>query len=200
MATDELFGMGSVPQLEPFEVTGLGKEPMPSPAYSQELLSKATEKYPFVAWNNPLVSVGKGQGYAETFPPGEIGAPDAPRPQAMPLGQTGVEVYRPSQFTPEDIAAEMLHVDRYANQVRDYLRQSITPEQMAKIKAESLDYQESINQGLGEDRAIQNAIDAALRGYAVGQWPTHVNESIGYTPEQKTQLDALVNYMKNFGR
>jgi hypothetical protein len=198
MATNDLFGMDLVPK--PFEFSGLGDEPKPKAGYSQDLLNQAMEKYPFVGWNNPAVAVGRGQGYAETFPVGEVGGAENPRPVGLPMGQVGVEVYKPSQFTPEDLAAEMLHVDRYANQVRDYLKSSLTPKQMNMIKQESLDYRDSLNAGLSEEMAVQNAVDAALRGYVVGQWPDEVHQRIGYTPEQKKHLDDLAKYMKNFGR
>jgi len=114
----------------------------------------------------------------------------------MAPGRVGVEVFNPQEFKPADLAGEMLHTDPYANMVRDYIRKSLTPQQVDAIKQASGDYQMSIQMGLPEDRAIQNAVDSAIRGYAIGQWPAEVNAGIGYTPQQKYVMDNLVKYMK----
>ena len=164
--------------------------------YSSDLLEKAKKEYGFIASQNPVVQIGKGEGYAETWPRYEEGPPEQPRPLSMAPGRVGVEVYKPESFTPKDLAAEMLHTDPYSRLVSNYIRNSLTSKQLELIKQSSADYEQSIRLGLGEDRAVQNAIDAAIRGYAVGQWPEQINAQIGYSPQQKYVLDSLVKYMR----
>ena len=45
--------------------------------YASDLLAKAQQEYPFIGMNQPVVKVAQGEGYAETWPRGETGAPDA---------------------------------------------------------------------------------------------------------------------------
>ena len=168
--------------------------------YASDLLAKAQQEYPFIGMNQPVVKVAQGEGYAETWPRGETGAPDAmgrdTRPYDFPMNQLGVTVHQPDKFTSADLAGEVLHVDPYANMVRDKLMQTMTPQQWGTLKNEALDYSESIRQGLSEQRAKENTIDSALRGYAVNQWPESVNQQLNYSPAQLELLNSLKTYMK----
>ena len=167
--------------------------------YIQNLLSQAQQAYPFLKQHNPLVVMGKGEGYAETYPVGETGRPleggGFSRPMTLPTNRVGIEVYKPSEFTPKDFAAEMLHIDPYANKAREQLMSSWSPKQLQTLKEHALDYQATLDEGRPEADAIQNATDAALRGYTVGQWPEHINKALAYNPEQLKTLDLLKMYM-----
>jgi len=179
---------------DPFEFTRNNTK------YASDLLAKAQQEYPFIGMNQPVVKVAQGEGYAETWPRGETGAPDAmgrdTRPYDFPMNQLGVTVHQPDKFTSADLAGEVLHVDPYANMVRDKLMQTMTPQQWGTLKNEALDYNESIRQGLSEQRAKENTIDSALRGYAVNQWPESVNQQLNYSPAQLELLNSLKTYMK----
>ena len=74
--------------------------------YASDLLTKALQEYPFIGMNLPVVKVAKGQGYAETWPRGETGAPDAmgrnTRPYDFPMNQLGVTVHQPDKFSTAD--------------------------------------------------------------------------------------------------
>ena len=167
--------------------------------YLQNLLNQATTAYPFVKQHNPLVVMGKGEGYAETYPVGETGRPleggGFSRPMTLPVNRVGVEVYKPSEFTPKDLAAEMLHIDPYANKAREQLMASWTPKQLQTLKKHALDWEATLAEGRPEADAIKNATDSALRGYTVGQWPEEINKALAYTPAQLKTLDALKMYM-----
>ena len=179
---------------DPFEFTRNNTK------YASDLLAKAQQEYPFIGMNQPVVKVAQGEGYAETWPRGETGAPDAmgrdTRPYDFPMNQLGVTVHQPDKFTSADLAGEVLHVDPYANIVRDKLMQTMTPQQWGTLKNEALDYNESIRQGLSEQRAKENTIDSALRGYTVNQWPESVNQQLNYSPAQLELLNSLKTYMK----
>ena len=169
--------------------------------YASDLLAKATQDYPFVARHNPMVVVNPAEdrGFAETYPVGETGAPlpngGFNKNSALPIDRVGVEVFKPDQFNHHDLAAEMLHIDPMANQTREALVKSWTPDQLKTLKEHALDYQATLDEGRPEEDAIQNATDSALRGYTVGQWPEEINKALAYSPEQLKSLDALKSYM-----
>jgi len=169
--------------------------------YATNLLNQATQAYPFVARHNPMVVVNpaENRGFAETYPVGEAGAPlpegGFNKHQALPIDRVGVEVFKPDQFTHHDLAAEMLHIDPMANQTRETLIKSWSPEQLNTLKEHALDYQATLDEGRPETDAIKNATDSALRGYTVGQWPEEINKALAYNPEQLKSLDALKSYM-----
>jgi len=159
------------------------------------MVRQAGSQYPFINQFNPLVSLGRGEGYAETWPANETGDASYPRPEEFPMDRIGVQVFRPDAFGPSDLAAEMLHVDPRANEPRARLLQSLTPSQIATLKAGSGDYQESMRSGQPERKALENAVDAAMRGYTVNQWPQSANDQMNYMPAQRSILDHLRNYM-----
>jgi len=163
--------------------------------YVDLLVRRAAQAYPFITQYNPLVVTGNGEGYAETWPADEPGAPDWPRPKELPMGRVGVQVFRPNEFGPTDLAAEFLHVDPVAHETRSKLLESMTPAQIEALKSASGDYAMSLRVGQSEDMALQNAVDSALRGYTVGHWPEEANASMGYTKQQKDMLDNLKRYM-----
>lgn len=167
------------------------------PNFLQELLASAGKQYPFIKQYSPVVTQGHGNGdYAETWPIGEPGDPRAPRPKNIPMDRTGVEVMRPSEFHPSDLAAEFLHVDPFANGSRNILQRLLSPGQQRTLKHSAGDYQDSLNQGTTTDKAMSNAVDSAMRGYTVGQWPAEANAQMHYTPEQMDVLQHLQQYMQ----
>ena len=165
--------------------------------YITALLAKASKDYPFILQHNPMVFMGNdpSRDYAETWPSTEEGTKKRPRPSNLPMGRVGVQVFRPNEFGASDMAAELLHVDPVANATREGLLKMLTPQQIAKLKTSARDYQSTLDRGESEQRAIQNAMDSALRGYAMNQWPEEANQAMGYTPEQRRMLDTLRNYV-----
>jgi hypothetical protein len=181
------------------KINSLGENSMANP-YVKTLLARAIKEYPFIATHNPIVTVGSGEGFAETWPAGETGAPDKAgnptRPKMFPMDKTGIEVYKPNNFTFHDLAGELLHIDPRAAKVRDYLLKTYRPDQWDKLKRHALDYDESIKRGMKEDWAKQNAIDSAIRGYVVRQWPEEIDRDLSYSEDQKEMLEALKKYIK----
>lgn len=155
------------------------------------LVASTKKKYPFINNSNPVLIPGTKKG-GEGWPAGETGAQDYPRPKSIPLGRHGVEVGPGS--TEADIAGEVLHVDPFAATVRDRLQKSLSQEQTAYLKSQALDYGDS--SGGTEQHRMQNAVDSAIRGKLVGQWPDEANAGMKYTPQQQSMLNQLDLYMK----
>ena len=161
----------------------------------QDLLAQAAQQYPFVRWHDPVVvespdTRNKWGGMLETWHPGDEGAPDLPRPSGIPMERTGVELYQGQQASPLDLAAELLHVDPYANYTRGAL--NLSPEQEKALRSTALDF--DVHSAGDYLHAYQNAVDSAMRGYAMNQWPPAANASMQYTPQQTSLLDMLQKY------
>lgn len=169
-------------------------------SYLTNLYNQAVQEYPFIAAHGPALSLGTGKGYAETYPIGETGAPlpngGFSRPASLPINKIGIEIYKPEQFSYKDLAGEVLHGDPVANQVRTKLLESLTSKQLQILKENALDYEQSIKLGMPETLALQNLADSALRGYVLNQFPSEVNNAIGYTKDQKELFKQLEDYMK----
>lgn len=168
--------------------------------YLNSLYQQAVAEYPFIASHAPVLTMGKGEGYAETYPIGETGAPlgngQFSRPASLPINKIGIEVYKPQDFTYKDLAGEVLHGDPVANETRQKLLESLTPDQLDKLKFHALDYEESIKLGMSEELALRNLADSALRGYVLNQFPEEVNKDIGYNKNQQQLFKSLEDYMK----
>lgn len=163
------------------------------------IVSGATQKYGFLKNNSvqAIVNLKQGEGYAETWPASEPGAPDWPRPKNLPMGTNGVEI-KAKDFGPEDYAAEVFsHVDPVGIKAADAFTRSLSKDQIAKLKAESRDYEMSKKMGMSEDLALRNAGMAAVRGYVFGQWPEAAFKSIGLTGQQKAGLEKAKSYAIN---
>lgn len=162
-----------------------------APPNPQDLLNEAKAKYGFIAQHNPIVvsNPGAGEGnYAETWPAGEPGDKQYPRPAGIPLGRHGIEIYRPHEFDSTDLAAELLHVDPHSEQTRNAIIKSMTPEQIKQLANSSKDYQVTTE----KDRKLQNGVDAFLRGRVFGQ---RTSSNFDPTPFQQYYIDALKNYV-----
>jgi hypothetical protein len=164
----------------------------------QEALKQAKEQYKFIP-NDVVATVNKQSGdrILEAWSPEEEGYVGGARPKEIPLGKIGLEIYNPDKVSAEDIAADVLHHDKFANEVRDKMTATIkdNPEQLAKLKESSLDYQNSLDAGMSKDQALKNAVDSAMRGYVVGQWSEKDNAEMGYSDKQQGLLDNLKSYM-----
>lgn len=163
--------------------------------YLDQLKNDAQTSYPFIKAHDPVLTIGNGEGYAETWQKDEEGAPDQPRPYELPMDKLGIEIRNPKEFSHHDLAGEVLHADEYANSVRDKLHGSLTDKQKAVLKEEALDYEQSIKEGMSEKDAWRNATDSAMRGYTLNQFPEETNKRINYNAEQLKMLDGLRSYM-----
>lgn len=163
-------------------VTGMAQVPatMPAPAF------KFVDNYDLRRVDTPM----EGRGYAETWPAGEGGSKEFPRPAEIPLDKLGIQVFKPDKWTDRDTAGELLHIDPVANYYRGKFADSLTPNQL-----ETLRQQPDFKEGDQPDgKRMQNAVDAAMRGYTVGQWPKEAVDSF-FNPSQRKMMDSLRKYM-----
>lgn len=179
-------GLGAVIS-PPAPSSGLG-------AYLAKLKSDAEAQYPYLKQYNLKVMAGKGRGYAETWLPGDPGDKSYPRDPRIPVDQAGVTVFRPDAFHASDLAAEGLHLDPVSKMIRQRMLASLTPEQASQIQGEG-DYRESADMGMAPEAAMNNGVDAALRGSVFNQWPADANARMRYNPAQQGLLNTLRHYV-----
>ena len=167
---------------------------------TNDLLGRAKAAYAFINQYNPAVHINPNHSnpenyFAETFLPNDEGYGEYRRPQQFPSNLTGVEVYKPDQFTEHDLAAEFLHRDPIAHATRAELLKSMTPAQFAQVQNEGDFAQPKSGPPLSLDQRLNNITDAMMRGYTIGQWPKEVNDRLQYSPKQLELLNGLKKYM-----
>jgi len=136
-------------------------------------------------------------GHMESWPVGEEGGPEWPRPEELPMDQFGVEV-RGTDSRPEDVLGDisshhLVNVDPVTKDTYTRFAGSMTPEQVGILNEQ---YQHAVNSG--EKRSFEqwasvSGIPAWFRGYTFSQWPEEFT-SRAYTPDQTRLLDRLRHY------
>lgn len=168
---------------------------------SPNLFDLAKQQYPVL--NNYDVgykeSIGRGSGWLESWPPGETGTPELPRPKEFANEKFGVENYR-SDTRPIDVLGDivshyLINADPTIKQTYQDFSASLQPWQH-KILQSQYDYAKKVE---GEDRPYEAWLTASglpgyFRGYAFQQWPDDFNQH-AYTPEQRKQLDGMMKYL-----
>jgi hypothetical protein len=160
-----------------------------------QFLSQAETKYPFLKQHNMIVLMRpneKAEDFAETYPAHDQEQdPNAPRPTEIPMDRHGVEIYKPNDFSVDDLAGEALHFDPQAQAVAKRFQDSLTDDQKERVQ-ETGDFQQK---NIDVAHQWKSGIDSVIRGYAVGQWPKDALDDFGFTPAQKADLDSLKQYM-----
>lgn len=136
------------------------------------------------------------KGYLEFWPPGESGAPDAPRPQTLAPDKPGLEVYR-KDTRPIDIMGDVAShylkdTDPVVKGHYDRFQKSLSPEQQSILQGQ---YERSGDKRPYADWAAQSGVPAYFRGYPFQQWPQDETAKY-YRPEQTQDLDKMMQYLK----
>jgi hypothetical protein len=167
----------------------------------QMLFEKAQTDYPYLADKNLAFkySPGGGRGLLEFYGPDEPGSPEYPRPQEIPMGQVGVQVFDP-KARPMDILAD--YVSHYGVEQDPFLKEryqqfssSFTPEQQQTLKEQYEWYQK--HPEFKETRPYEEwanivGVPGYFRGYTFDQW----KDSQGaYTPQQLQLLNQVRQYL-----
>lgn len=141
-----------------------------------------------------------GPNMLESWPSGEPGSPDNPRPSALPMGQFGVEVNKPETSNLDilgDVTSHKLVKDdpNMTGYYRNFDR-SISPDQEEMLHGQYAHAQEHE----GEKRPYPDWREAAglpafFRGYPFKQWPDAFNQK-HYSPEQRQLLDEMMQKLQ----
>jgi hypothetical protein len=134
----------------------------------------------------------------ESWPQGEPGAPDYPRPAGLPINEFGVQVFDQGT-TPRDLAADivshyLVNTDPHLSpDYQAFVDSFNTPEGQDRLRQ---DYSWA-RQNAGERRpmrewAVTDRIPAYFRGYVFDQWP---GSGKSFSPEQLAALDRMKAYV-----
>ena len=162
-------------------------------------IAREMAEYKFTKNHKYKVRMGTGEGLLETFPPMEEGSPQNPRHlefgPAGANGLTGIEIRDARKVRGLDAALELFHVDPVAHKTREYIKSSLTPDQLDAMRNQFKDYDMSMGMDMHPDDAMNNGVDSLLRAY-MGQAPQEANDAMNYSPTQRAMLGSLQNYMK----
>ena len=141
--------------------------------------------------------------YLETFPPGEGGGPDEPRPSQFPMDKYGIQVYKPDTQPVNLLGDAVVHMMRFTDptitKYYDDFEESLTPQQEALLHRQ---YNHHVTYN-GEKRPYdewykQSGLTQLFGGYAFGgtkKWPESE-----YTPEQLKMFDQMMQYLQSQGQ
>lgn len=167
----------------------------------QVLFEKAKTDYPYLSQQDVAFkySPQQGRGFLEFYSPDEEGSPEYPRPQELPLGKVGIEVFDP-KTRPIDILAD--YVSHHGVEADPFLAQryqqfisSMTPEQQQRLQEQYQYYQqhpEYKETRPFEEWSKSSGLPGYFRGYTFNQWPDA--EKL-YTPEQLNVLNQVRSYL-----
>jgi hypothetical protein len=174
-----------------------------APKHEDLLLQRAKQQFPMLnqmqlGYKNTPGKYTEGGNQLESWPAGEPGTPDRPRPQDFPLNRFGIENYNPHTRPIDlmgDVASHQLrYTDPLVKRTYEQFEASLTPEQNSRLKAQ---YQDAKTQE-GETRSFEQwrehtGLPAYFRGYAFQQWdqPERL-----YTQEQRRSFDQMMGYLR----
>jgi len=168
----------------------------------QMLFEKAKTEYPYLADKDIAFDYApnQGRGFLEFYGPEETGSPEYPRPENLPMGKVGVQVFDPTT-KPIDILAD--YVSHYGVEKDPFLSEryqkfsnSFTPEQNQKLQEQYAYYQK--HPEYKESRPYEDWLKASgmpgyFRGYTFNQWE---NSGDAYTKPQLDLLNQIREYLK----
>ena len=187
------------------EQTGKAINLPATPIQEQNVFDKALEQYPKLKDANAVglmsTNAPDGANMLESWPAGETGTPERPRPTELPQDKLGVQIFN-QKTTPDDVAADivshsLVKTDPNLKATYDQFASSLTPEQKDFLKG---DYDSAVKSE-GETRPFDQwmqttGIPSAFRGYAFGQYDQKAQQEFGYTDQQKQLLGSVKPYLQ----
>jgi hypothetical protein len=167
------------------------------------VMDQAYQQFPILK-DVPLVykeSPGKGgNNLLESWPPGEEGDKDYPRPKEFPLDKLGVENYspktRPIDILGDVVSHHLVNTDPQIQRTYSAFQKSITPSQEDLLKEQYKYAQQSEGEKRDFDAWKESTgVPALFRGHAFQQWPSDFNKRV-YTPQQRELLDKMMMYLQ----
>jgi hypothetical protein len=162
------------------------------------LITAAGDQYKFLK-NNDFAATytgpnGRDGDYLEAWQKGDRGDPSWPRDPRLPVSRAGLEIFRPDTSA-TDIAADVYsHMDQNGKDYGSQLFNSLSPSQIAQMKKESGDYDQTLRMGLGEKVAIQNASSSLNRAAVFNQWGGNELANMGLNVGQQNIIDHAKGY------
>lgn len=167
------------------------------------VIDQAQQQYPALGNLGLVGQVRQGQTdgrKVEFWPPNEPGNQQYPRPQDIPMGRPGVEVFdqnlRPIDVLGDVTSHYLMQTDPKVQGYYNQFQQSLNDDQRGRLREQYDWYQKNAGEQRPYDQWESNTgLPAYFRGYAFQQWPQDFNER-AYTPDQRQMFDQMINYLK----
>ena len=176
-----------------------------SPTYNgnlEAMVKDVRKMYPFMEADKDKYVVTRAHrpdspGLLEAWSPYDEGPPQYPRPDNIPIGKVGIEIYN-DRVRPLDVAADYYsHHYPSGKEKGRGLAESWTPEQIKELSRQYREYETTMDEGYtNEDaktRAINNISDSVVRTAAFAQDGRRALDGLGYLnlrPEQEAIMAA----------
>jgi hypothetical protein len=166
----------------------------------------AVEKWPFLAQYPHVYSNVPGRTNLESWPIGESGTKEYPRPQGLPPDKFGLEIFdrniRPDDVLADAVSHGMRFDDNAVRLAYDRFSQSITPQQEGILRRQYQWYRLNSGEVRPYDAwRSMSGLPGMFRGYAFNQWGDADDPNWyamnWYTPEQRTLLDEMMQNLNN---
>lgn len=161
-----------------------------------KLFSKAVEEYPYLADKDIAYTFtpSKDDRYLEFYPPEEIGSPEYPRPETLPVGKVGIQVFNPKTRTIDILGDYVSHYgvenDPKLKEMYGTFTQTV-PEAFMRNRYQ--EHQRKFNEARPyADWYKQTGMPEYFRGYTFNQWG---NADQMYTPQQLEILNQIRQYL-----
>ena len=170
-----------------------------------DLINQSRSMYPML--KDIPMTYQQGSGYLESYPPGEIGSSEYPRPKEFPIDKFGIQI-RNTNTTPEMVAGDyvshyMTDNDKYIKSNYEKFIDSLTTQQKELQKKRYNDYVQGYytnEQGQQvelpketrpfQDWKEQSDNDGIYRGLLFNQWSPS-----SYTDEQHELARQAKKYL-----
>lgn len=161
------------------------------------LLEQAKQTYPYLKQSNLGITYtpnARSPYQSEYWPKEEGGTQERPRPSALPLAQSGLQVFnrtvRPMDILGEYVSHEAINTDPRLQEMYGRFREQVPEETMRQRYG-------THQQKFDEQRPFelwkeQTGLPEYFRGYTFNQWPNAQNH---YTPDQLKTLDEIRAYL-----
>ncbi len=145
------------------------------------------------------VSLGAEPYKLEFWDKADPGSVKEPRPDSIPLGAIGVELFnkhvKPISVLADVASHYMIHTDPTMKRYYQQFLKSVTPEQLARTHT---DYKWA-QKNLGETRPYaewlqKTRLPAYFRGYTFGQWPEDFTSRV-FNKQQIELFDQVRKYL-----
>ncbi len=165
------------------------------------VVERAKKKFPILGKLNVkgVESIGQQDYMLEFWNENDSGSEEEPRPEGIPQGSIGVQIFD-KKTKPIDVLADvtshyLVNNDPTVKKLYNQFKNSLTPEQEERLKK---DY-EWAKKNEGETRPFEQwkeqvRIPAYFRGYTFKQWPDSFNKKV-FTKDQIELFNKVRNYL-----
>lgn len=165
------------------------------------MMDRAKKEYPYLADKDIAFTYSpkvKTKNQLESWPVGETGSPDYPRPANIPIDKFGMQVFKTQGGTPINMLGDYVSHHGVENdpKLKDMYQQFQASLDPAKMQERYAYHQNKLGEKRPYDQWYQSTgLPEMFRGYTFNQWGNPKQAAKMYTPEQLKILDQVRQYL-----